>query len=247
MSFARFTSALILFALVFSGGAYAREMESFPVVKLQSLDKITARTMTFEATVGNTVKFGSLYIKIQACKKAPPIEQPEAAAFLQIWEVKPQKIEDKDLAARTKPKDEAQWVFSGWMFSSSPALSHMDHPVYDVWVLDCLAAKGQKKAEPKPADAEPGEGEIEAGKAPQQPAIETHEVAPAPDATPATDAVPEPGQENTAPLTAPETAPPATPDVAPTPTPAPTPITPAPAPETAPDANSSNEMSPLGD
>jgi hypothetical protein len=28
-------------------------------------------------------------------------------------------------------------LFSGWMFASSPALSALEHPVYDVWVIDC--------------------------------------------------------------------------------------------------------------
>ena len=27
--------------------------------------------------------------------------------------------------------------FSGWMFASSPALSALDHPRYDVWVVSC--------------------------------------------------------------------------------------------------------------
>lgn len=102
----------------------AREMTSYPRVKLQSLDKATARTMTFEARVGSTLKFGPLYIKVQSCQKTSPIDQPESAAFLQIWEVDTSK--------------KAQWVFSGWMFASSPALSSMDHPIYDVWLLDCM-------------------------------------------------------------------------------------------------------------
>lgn len=146
-------------------------MESFPVVKLQSLDKITARTMTFEADVGNTIKFGSLYIKIQACKKAPPVEAPESAAFLQVWEVKP---------GAEKNKEEPEWVFSGWMFSSSPALSHMDHPIYDVWVLDCLNSKdeAQQQEQKKSPDALEGEGEIKANEAPAEPAIETEVLSP---------------------------------------------------------------------
>jgi hypothetical protein len=111
--------------------AEAREMKDFPVVKLRSLDKITARSMSFEAEVGATVKFGGLYIKVQACRKAPPIEQPESAAFLQIWE------------ASTADERDSDWVFSGWMFASSPGLSFMDHPIYDVWVLDCLSKKGE--------------------------------------------------------------------------------------------------------
>ncbi|MDB5491942.1 MAG: hypothetical protein JWO78_1791 [Micavibrio sp.] len=120
----------------------APKMTDEPVVKLQSLDKVTARTMTFEVKVGTTVKFGPIYIKVQACRKAPPIAAPESAAFLQIWEV-------------TK-KDESKWIYSGWMFASSPALSAMDHPIYDVWVLDCLERKStdpEPKKEEKKAEA----------------------------------------------------------------------------------------------
>lgn len=126
-----FLSAVLIgfFGQVTSG--FAAPTDNYPVVKLRSLDKITARTMTFEAKVGSTVQFGPLYIKVQACRKAPPIEQPEAAAFLQVWE-----IDDED---------QAQWVFSGWMFASSPALSPMDHPIYDVWVLDCLKQQAPGK------------------------------------------------------------------------------------------------------
>lgn len=110
-----------------------REMIDHPVVRLQSLDKISARTETFEMRVGSTVRFGSLFIKAQACRKAPPIEEPESAAFLQVWEVE----KDHD----SPNLGESKWVFSGWMFASSPALSPMDHPVFDVWVLDCLDAQ----------------------------------------------------------------------------------------------------------
>ena len=109
---------------LFASPAYA-VMEDYPSVKLQGLDKSVGRTVTFEAKVGSTIQYGPLFIKIHACRKAPPIEKPESAAFLQIWEVPP-------------GSDKSEWVFSGWMFASSPALSAMDHPVYDVWVLDCL-------------------------------------------------------------------------------------------------------------
>jgi hypothetical protein len=233
MPFARFLILLSLFTLTLSASSSARDMESFPVVKLQSLDKITARTMTFEANVGNTVKFGSLYIKIQACKKASPVEQPESAAFLQIWEVRSVKDADQAMAERTPPKEESKWIFSGWMFASSPALSHMDHPVYDVWVLDCLAEKGGKKAQPKPVDAEPGEGEIPASDAPTQPTISGEQPAAAPAETPTTPPTPVPPATLTAPTT--ETPPGAAIDVAPVPEATPQ------------DPTVTDDLSPLGD
>lgn len=118
-----FTLVLLWATGLFSPLSAHAKMDEFTKVKLQTLNKITARTSTFIADVGNTVQFGPLFIRIQACRKAPPIENPESAAFLQIWQ--------------QSPKKKSEWVFSGWMFASSPALSPMDHPIYDVWVLDC--------------------------------------------------------------------------------------------------------------
>ena len=90
---------------------------------LQGLDKITARVTAIRAPLGQTVRFGTLEIQAKACDKRPPEEPPESAAFLEIRELKPGEPPAK--------------VFAGWMFASSPALSALEHPVYDVWVTDC--------------------------------------------------------------------------------------------------------------
>jgi hypothetical protein len=101
---------------------------------LQTLDKLTARTNTVTITVGQPTAVGPIFIDVKTCQKTPPSELPESAAFLQVWEAKP-----KSKAKNAKPDtaEESQWVFSGWMFASSPALSAMNHPVYDVWIKDC--------------------------------------------------------------------------------------------------------------
>jgi hypothetical protein len=93
-----------------------------PVAVLQALDKITARVKRLPIHVGQIGKFGTLSILVDACRKAPPEDSPESAAFLKITDGK---------------SDAPQTVFSGWMFASSPALSAMDHPVYDISVVDC--------------------------------------------------------------------------------------------------------------
>ena len=98
---------------------------------LQAMDKVTARISKIEAPVDQAVRYGDLEIQVRACRKRPPEEPPESAAFLEIFEIK---------------KDVRRKVFSGWMFASSPALSAMEHPVYDVWVVDCKVA--QTKAPP---------------------------------------------------------------------------------------------------
>ncbi len=140
--------------------AAASPSVDYPVVKLRSLDKISARTTIFESEVGSTIKFGEVYIKVQACRKTPEMEQPEAAAFMQVWEVEPKKEGEAEGASR--------WIFSGWMFASSPGLSSMDHPIYDVWVLDCLEKKTDKA---DTADKKQGEGEMPAGEAPSSPGL----------------------------------------------------------------------------
>lgn len=93
---------------------------------LQTLDKITGRVRTIDAPIDETVRFVTLSITAHVCRKRPPEEPPESAAFLEIREIKPGEM------PRT--------VFSGWMFASSPAVSALESPVYDVWVLDCKTA-----------------------------------------------------------------------------------------------------------
>ncbi|HEY3146778.1 MAG TPA: DUF2155 domain-containing protein [Dongiaceae bacterium] len=124
-------------AIVLAGAtpAYAVQMDE---AVLQGLDKITARISTIKVGVGETVNFGSLQITVKACDKRPPEETPESAAFLQVVEQKPGE------APITR--------FSGWMFASSPALSAMEHPVYDLWVLDCDNKNG---APPEQAPGQP--------------------------------------------------------------------------------------------
>jgi len=104
-----------------SAGALALPGEA---VVLQGLDKVTARTVTIKAAVGETITFGTLEITVQACDRKPPTEPPESAIFLDIYEAKP-----------GEPKTD---LFHGWMFASSPALNALEHPVYDVWALECL-------------------------------------------------------------------------------------------------------------
>ncbi|MGD1878922.1 MAG: DUF2155 domain-containing protein [Kiloniellaceae bacterium] len=114
---------LFLAAAVFSGPALAL---SGDIAVLQGLDKTTARISTFEAPLDQPVRFGSLEIIARACDKKPPEETPESTAFLEIVDV--------------RPDSPAVEVFRGWMFASSPAVSAMEHPVYDVWVVDCKKA-----------------------------------------------------------------------------------------------------------
>lgn len=126
-SLRRFMTLLAATAAALTAGLDLARAESQPVAVLRGLDKVTARTSTIEAPVGEPVTFGTLELVVRHCDKTPPEETPEAAAFLRITEMK-----------RGEPTES---VFTGWMFASSPALSALEHPVYDVIVVDCVASE----------------------------------------------------------------------------------------------------------
>ena len=99
--------------------------------ELQLLDKITARISTKSVPVGGGTEFGTLELRVHYCAYRPPEEPPENVAFIMIFdngyaEKKPKKAQKAQKA-----------LFSGWMFASSPAISGLEHPVYDVTLLSC--------------------------------------------------------------------------------------------------------------
>lgn len=108
------------------------ELTSRPgtILVLRGLDKITALTEDFEVRIGETRVFGSLEITANYCRRRPPEETPEIFAFMQIADRRTDGFGSED---------ESETVFSGWMFGSNPALNPLEHPVYDVWVIDCRA------------------------------------------------------------------------------------------------------------
>lgn len=122
----------------YDGASPLPSFEEQKYAVLQTLDKVTARTETVTLPIGKPSAVGPVFAEVKTCQKTPPTEQPEAAAFIQVWEAKPK-------AARQDGESESQWVFSGWMFASSPALSAMDHPIYDVWLKDCISEITPKK------------------------------------------------------------------------------------------------------
>lgn len=126
-SIGRCRAALLSAALAVSAlplPAAPAQADPAAIAVLRTLDKVTARVATIQVPVGETVTVGSLAITVRACDKRPPEETPESAAFLEIVE--------------SRPNEAAQPRFTGWMFASSPALSALEHPVYDVWVIDCV-------------------------------------------------------------------------------------------------------------
>ena len=91
---------------------------------LKILDKISSKNTLLKLKNGDLVKFKDLSIKILKCKNSEFDDNPEITAYIQV----------KDL---TNENNDKVFVFNGWMFSSSPSIAPFDHPVYDVWLINC--------------------------------------------------------------------------------------------------------------
>jgi hypothetical protein len=109
------------------------------------LDKITGRIITFDVAVNETVQFGALQVTPRACYTRPPTETPNTDGFVEVDEI--------TLQGETKR------IFTGWMFAASPGLHGVEHPIYDVWLVDCkkdgVAAAATPSNAPAAAAATP--------------------------------------------------------------------------------------------
>jgi hypothetical protein len=106
------------------------------------LDKITGRIIKFDEDIGETVQFGALRVKTDACYTRPATEAANTDAFVEVDEITLQ--------------GEVKRIFSGWMFAASPGLHAVEHPIYDIWLTDCknpetTVVSAQPPDTPKPA------------------------------------------------------------------------------------------------
>jgi hypothetical protein len=107
-----------------------------PTVTFSGLDKITGRIITFDVAVNETVQFGPLQVTPRVCYTRPPTETQNTTSFVEVDEI--------------TLKSEIRRIFTGWMFASSPGMHAVEHPIYDVWLIDCkttppaIAASGKQ-------------------------------------------------------------------------------------------------------
>ncbi len=97
--------------------------------RLEALDKVTGRVSVIDLPLDSPTQFGTLDIIVRACHRRPPEVPPDSASYLVV-------TERRDSAETAAP------IFQGWIFASSPGLSALEHPVYDVIVLECLGETG---------------------------------------------------------------------------------------------------------
>ena len=102
------------------------------VAIVEAIDKITAESMRFEVEVGGRpVRFEkTLIITARACEVSAPDEQvSDAVAYLEV------SLQPRGVIQVSEPRQ----IFRGWMFASSPAVSGLQHPIYDAWIVGCKA------------------------------------------------------------------------------------------------------------
>ena len=120
----RLFAALAFFGLALAVMPAGAQPMAHPVATLAGLDKITGRITRFDVYIGETVLFGALEITPRACYDRPATDTLQrTSAFLEV---------DQRALDGT-----AKRIFTGWMFADSPALNAVDHPVYDVWLIEC--------------------------------------------------------------------------------------------------------------
>ena len=92
--------------------------------EIKVLDKISSKNVLLKLKNGEDLKYKDLLIKSMKCKNSEFDDNPEITAYIQV----------KDITNRDKND---VFVFNGWMFSSSPSIAPFDHPVYDIWLVNC--------------------------------------------------------------------------------------------------------------
>lgn len=124
----------LICACLLAGAAAAQDVpvldgvpQEEPIGTIDVLHKVTARIRTVHPRINMPVEVGSLTIVMRACVSTPPEEPPETKMFLEVRENREGVVSD---------------LFAGWMFASSPGLSALEHPVYDLWPIACKTSDG---------------------------------------------------------------------------------------------------------
>jgi len=134
--------ALALVVLAGLASPAFAETISNPIASFSGLDKITGRITNFDVYIDETVQFGALQITPRVCYTRPPTETQRTSVFLEVDQV--------------SLKGGTERIFTGWMFADSPALNAIDHPVYDIWLVDCK----QTSDTPPPQKTNPASSDV---------------------------------------------------------------------------------------
>ena len=121
--FTLFFLIFLVYFLLINNSISQNNLEGFNT-DIKILDKISSKNTLLKLKNGDLVIHKDLSIKSLKCKNSEFDDDPEITAYIQV----------KDL---TNKNNNEVFVFNGWIFSSSPSIAPFDHPVYDIWLVDC--------------------------------------------------------------------------------------------------------------
>lgn len=129
---------LIATTIVLGVGPAFADRIAHPIAIFSGLDKITGRIVSFEVSIDETIEFGALLVTPKVCYTRPTTEPQNTTSFIEVDE--------------TTVSGDTKRLFNGWIFASSPGLSGVEHPIYDVWLIGC---KGGTVVIPEPLSQAP--------------------------------------------------------------------------------------------
>src|SRR5262245_38653227 len=119
---------MILAALALSFAALTPAFADSAIVR--GLDKHTGHARDYALPLGRSVRIGTLEVIARACAKSAPEETPEVRIYVEVYDHPAAAMPNQPAPPRTE-------IFHGWLFASSPGLNAVQHPVYDLWAIDC--------------------------------------------------------------------------------------------------------------
>ena len=115
----------IFILIIFPFSVFGETIEkNYALFKL--LNKTTNKVSKKEIMVNTSVNWETLNIHVLYCASTPPTEVPEDYVLLDVYDL---------------INDEKNNIYKGWMISSSPDVTPLENPIYDLWLLDCINDK----------------------------------------------------------------------------------------------------------
>ena len=86
------------------------------------LNKTTNKVSTKDILVSSKISWETLNIEVLYCGSTPPTEIPEDYVLIDVYDT---------------INNENSNIYKGWMISSSPDVTPLENPIYDLWLVDC--------------------------------------------------------------------------------------------------------------
>jgi len=86
------------------------------------LNKTTNKVSTKDILVNSKISWETLNIEVLYCGSTPPTEIPEDYVLIDVYDT---------------INNENTNIYKGWMISSSPDVTPLENPIYDLWLVDC--------------------------------------------------------------------------------------------------------------